>query len=391
VVSVDVMRGLTVAAMILVNDPGDPGEVYPQLRHAAWNGYTAADLVFPNFLFLAGVSLAFSLAGKVTRAKASGRGRLELARGLGRRSLNLILLKLALASLPRLRLRRMHSRIRIYGVLARTALCSLAAGLVLLFTLDVASLLMIAGALLAGYWHVMRWLPVPGIGWPVRDVPLLDPDNNLAAWLDRKIVGFLQRHLHAGGLYNITHDPEGLLSTAPAVATTLIGTCAGLVLRGAGSGYRKAAMLAVSGVASLAAGNAWGRRFPVNKNLWTSSFVLVSAGWSLLGLAGLYWLLDASSVRTRAALLQKLLQPAEVFGANALVAYAVADAGHTFSRYMHVREGGHSVSLRTWTYRHLFACQRSTPLRSLAFAVAYALACLMPNLWLWKRKIFVKL
>ena len=149
VLSIDVLRGLTIVLMILVNDPGDPHEVYPPLRHADWNGYTAADLVFPNFLFLAGASLVFSLQGRIESRRTP---KAELARSLARRSLNLIALKLVLAAIPTLRLRR----IRIFGVLVRIALCSLAAGLILLATLEIPVLLGITGALLAGYFGLLR-------------------------------------------------------------------------------------------------------------------------------------------------------------------------------------------------------------------------------------------
>jgi predicted acyltransferase len=219
VLSIDIMRGATIALMILVNDPGDWQEVYAPLRHAEWNGYTAADLVFPNFLFVAGASLVFSLQSRIER----GDSKLELARGLGRRSFNLLLLKLFIAGLPTFRLRR----IRIFGVLFRTALCSLAAGLILLVTLSTSVVLAIASSLLGGYYLLLR-LPIAGL-----NRPLLDADNNIAAWLDRKVAHLFHGELHTGALYNVTHDPEGLLSSLPAVSTVLLGACAALTMRSA--------------------------------------------------------------------------------------------------------------------------------------------------------------
>ncbi len=375
VLSIDIARGATIALMILVNDPGDPHEVYPALRHADWNGYTPADLVFPNFLFLAGASLVYSLQTRIESGRVS---KFEIARALGRRSVNLLLLKFFIAQVPTFRRRR----IRVFGVLFRTALCSLAAGLVLLQTRSMRSLLAVIGMLLGSYYVALR-MPVGGL-----NQPLLDSDNNLVAWLDRKVAHLFHGHLHNGALYNVTHDPEGLLSSAPALATVLIGSCAALLLRDSRlTPAVKAGVLALAGATSLAAGHAWHRSFPVNKNLWTSSYVLVSAGWSLLALAAIYTVFD---VRTPSRALRTLTRPANILGANALVAYAVSVAGHKVARTIQVPYDGHRVSLRTFVYRKVFARRHSTPLRSLGFAAAYAALCFGPNLLLWRRKIFVK-
>lgn len=370
--SIDIFRGLTVAAMILVNDPGDPQEIYAPLRHADWNGYTFADLIFPNFLFLAGASLVFSLDGRVKR----GDSRLELARGLGKRTVNLLLLKLVIAELPTFRLRR----IRIFGVLFRTALCTLLGGVVLLRTLRVATLMKVIAGLLAAYYLLLR------IPFGTVNQPLLDSDNNLTAWLDRHIAHLLHGELHTGALYNVTHDPEGLLSSLPALATVLMGACAALVLRGEQGPSEKAYTLATAGVASLALGTALDGVMPVNKNLWTSSYALVSGGWSLLGLAAIYWVFDVKKRKAPA-----IAVPAKIFGANALVAYALSTAVNKSLRLWHVRQGEHSVSVRTLAYRATFGRKKSSPARSLAFAVSYAAVMLLPNVWLWRRKIMVKI
>ena len=365
--------------MILVNDPGDPHEVFPPLRHADWNGYTAADLVFPNFLFLAGASLVFSLAPRLEKGTPS---KFELARALGRRSVNLLLLKFFIAQVPTFRRRR----IRVFGVLFRTALCSLAAGLILLQTTRLRTLLKIIAALLSGYWLALR-VPVNGL-----NQPMLDPDNNLAAWLDRKVAHVFHGHLHNGALYNVTHDPEGLLSSAPALATILMGSCAAIVLRSASKGSTlqeryPAAVLATAGMAALGAGHLWHRSFPVNKNLWTSSYALVSGGWSLLALAALYSLYD---VAKPSRVLTSLARPAQILGSNALVAYALSVAGHKVTRAVLVPSDGHKLSLRTFAYRKIFARKQTSPVRSLAFAASCVALCFLPNLLLWRRKLFVK-
>ena len=334
--------------------------------------------MFPNFLFLAGASLVFSLQSRVQR----GESKLNLARGLGRRSLNLLLLHFFVEGLPTFHMRR----IRIFGVLFRTALCSLAGGLILLVTLSTSALLAIVSILFGGYYLLLRF-PFAGL-----NRPLLDPDNNVAAWLDRKVAHLFHGQLHTGALYNVTHDPEGLLSSLPALGTVLLGCCAALTMRSGGqSPACKAGSLALSGAVSLMVGHVWDKDFPINKNLWTSSYALAAAGWSLLSLSALYWLYDVKQIQRRSRVARAATLPANIFGANALVAYAVSIAGHTLARSIHVQNQGHSISLRTYGYRRIFARCRSTPLRSLAFAAAYAALCFMPNLFLWRRKIFVKI
>ncbi len=215
---------------------------------------------------------------------------------------------------------------------------------------------------------------------------------DVAAALDRKVAHLFHGQLHTGALYNVTHDPEGLLSSAPALATVLIGACAALIMRDrALTPARKTTILAAAGVTSLAAGHLWHRAFPINKNLWTSSYVLSSAGWSLLSLATLYFAYDAHKVQQKSRIARVLTRPANIFGANALLAYALSIAVHKVARFIHVRHEDHTLSVRTFAYRKTFARKASTPLRSLAFAAAYAGIIFLPTLFLWRRKIFVKI
>src|SRR6266849_1053345 len=222
VLSIDVLRGLTIALMILVNDPGDWAHTYTQLDHAPWNGFTLTDFVFPNFLFLVGASIIFSLQSRIAR----GASKKTLALHILRRASLIFAIKMFLTAFPYFH----YPHFRIYGVLTRIALCYLAAGLICLVTQRARTLIAITAALLIGYWALMRFVPIPGIGTPTHDVPLLDPDRNLAAWLDRAISAFTQSTLHTGTLYEHTRDPEGLLSTLPAIATTLIGSLTALWL-----------------------------------------------------------------------------------------------------------------------------------------------------------------
>ena len=222
--SLDVFRGLTIAAMILVNDPGDGSASYWPLRHANWNGWTPTDLVFPFFLFIVGVAMAFSLRSRLQR----GNTRPQLLRHVLWRGFALFALGVFLNGFPN------HynvAHLRIYGVLQRIAICYVITAVLELWT-GWRTQLAIAIVCLAGYWTMMRYVPVPGFGIPCRDIPLLDPDRNLVAWLDRKLL--------MGHLYEGTRDPEGVLSTIPAIATSLFGLLTGKWLKAAYSPRVKA-------------------------------------------------------------------------------------------------------------------------------------------------------
>ncbi len=411
VLSIDVLRGLTIALMILVNDPGDWAHTYTQLDHAPWNGFTLTDFVFPNFLFLVGASIIFSLQSRIAR----GASKKTLALHILRRASLIFAIKMFLTAFPYFH----YTHFRIYGVLTRIALCYLAAGLICLVTQRARTLIAITAALLIGYWALMRFVPIPGIGTPTHDVPLLDPDRNLAAWLDRAISTFTQSTLHTGTLYEHSRDPEGLLSTLPAIATTLIGSLTALWLtrvrrvphdrRGLTapivgsvsypnlptppSPTYPLATLLITGTASLAAGLLWNLSFPINKNLWTSSYVLYSAGWSLLTLALCYWLIDMRRLNDTPAG-KALLWPWLVFGSNAITAFVVSNLIVKIMLWIKVSDSfsttGKPVTAWFWTYHHLFARNGSTNVTSLAFAIAVVAACFLPNWLLWRNRIFLK-
>jgi predicted acyltransferase len=400
VLSIDVLRGLTIALMILVNDPGDWGHTYSQLDHAPWNGFTLTDFVFPNFLFIVGASIIFSLESRITR----GDGKLNLAFHMFRRSATIFVIKMFLTAFPHFH----WTHLRIYGVLTRIALCYLVVGLICLVTRRARILLGIAGVLLVGYWALMRFVPVPGIGVPTHDIPLLDRDQNLAAWLDRAINAFTQRWLHTGRLYETTRDPEGLLSTLPAIATTLIGSATALWMRRTETRFTKRTDtfigrnrcrngLFLSGIVSLAAGFIWSNTFPINKNLWTSSYVLFAAGWSLLLLSFCYWIIDIRRLNeTRVG--KWLLWPWLVFGSNAITAFVISNFLVELMIWIKVPAGAlvnptapsTPISTWLWIYRHIFARYNSTNVTSLVFAIAFTALCFLPNWFLWRKKIFLK-
>jgi predicted acyltransferase len=413
VLSVDVLRGLTIALMILVNDPGDWAHTYSQLDHAAWNGFTLTDFVFPNFLFLVGASIIFSLQSRVAR----GDSKKLLALHIFRRAFLIFAIKMFLTAFPHFH----YGNLRIYGVLTRIALCYLIAGLICLITQRARTLAAITATLLIGYWVLMRFVPIPGIGTPTHEIPLLDQNNNLAAWLDRGINAFLQSTIHTGRLYEHTRDPEGLLSSIPAIATTLIGCITGLWLRRVSSATKDASSrpersgvegpphfahadtaitrsrllvgLTVAGIISLAAGLLWNLTFPINKNLWTSSYVLFAAGWSLLTLALCYWLIDMRHLNDKPAG-KAILWPWLVFGSNAITAFVVSNLLVEIMLWIKVPDSfsttGKPITAWLWSYRHLFARNRSTNITSLAFALTVVAVCFIPNWLLWRKRIFLK-
>jgi predicted acyltransferase len=403
VLSIDVLRGLTIALMILVNDPGDWTHTYTQLDHAKWNGFTLTDFVFPNFLFLVGASIIFSLQSRIARS-ASGildrATKKTLALHIFRRAFLIFAIKMFLTAFPYFH----YTHFRIYGVLTRIALCYLAAGLICLVTQRVRTLVAITASLLIGYWILMRFVPVPGLGTPTHDFPILDPDRNLAAWLDRAISAFTQRTIHTGTLYEHTRDPEGFLSTLPAIATTLIGCLTGLWLRRVETRnqYRISSSITpnrcLNGLISFAllsviAAILWNRSFPINKNLWTSSYVLYSATWSLLTLALCYWLVDMRRLNHTPSG-KALLWPWLVFGSNAITAFVISNLIVKIMLWIKVSDSfsttGKPVTAWFWTYRHLFARSGSTNVTSLAFAIAVVAACFLPNWYLWRKRIFLK-
>jgi len=384
VLSVDVVRGVTIAFMILVNDPGDWTHVYAQLDHSLWNGWTLTDLVFPNFLFLIGAAIIFSLQSRIAR----GDSRLNLAGHIVRRAAILFALDLFISAFPHFHL----TNLRIFGVLTRIALCYLFAGLICLATRKITLLALIAASLLIGYWILLRFVPVPGLGVPGRDIPFMDPNANLTSWIDRGFNALTQHYLHTGHLYRGTRDPEGLLSTLPAIATSLIGAIAGLVIRlPQYTPARKRNILALGAILFLAAGELWNLTFPINKNLWTSSFVLFTAGCSLLGLTLAYWFVDMQRIQDNSSVARAALWPWLVLGSNAIVVYALSDFLVEILDWIKVQNNGKIITAGNWIYIHGFSHGHSTEITSLAFAIAFVLVCFLPNWLLWRRRIFIKI
>src|SRR6267142_1683400 len=279
--------------MVLVNNPGTWRAVYPPLRHATWHGWTATDVIFPFFVFIVGVAIPLALGPRLERD-----GRAAVALKVVRRSIVIFGLGIVLNGFPWF----VWAELRIPGVLQRIAVCYLVAAVVYLLTSTRAQA-SIASGLLLGYWLVMTTVPVPGYG--AGD---LSPEGNLAAYLDRAILG---PHIWQ---FAKVYDPEGILSSVPAVATALLGVLTGTWLRSGRRSDSIAAWLALAGIAGIAVGELWGWWFPINKSLWTSSYVMLTAGIALVGLAGCYWLIEVRERRRWAI-------PFAVLGVNALVLF----------------------------------------------------------------------
>lgn len=358
-VSLDAFRGLSVAGMILVNNPGSWNHVYPPMLHAEWHGWTPTDLIFPFFLFIVGVSMAFSVAPRLE----SGADRAMVVKKIIKRSLIIIALGLFLAGFPRFNI----STLRFPGVLQRIGLVYLCAG-VLVAYLSRRGIVMLTVGLLLGYWALMTLVPVPGFG--AGD---LSPEGNLAAFIDRTVFG---THI-----WREMWDPEGLLSTLPAIATTLTGVMTGWWMRTGRDKREIAGWMFVAGWMAVIAGLAWGAVFPINKNLWTSSYVIFTSGAALEALAVCYWLIDVEG-RKRWA------QPAVAFGMNAITVFVLS--GLLAKILLITHAGPDGATTCTWVYRSLFVPIAGELNGSLAFAVT-TLALWLSVAWLMlRRHIFIK-
>jgi len=348
-VSLDAFRGLTIAAMILVNNPGTWSAMYWPLGHAEWHGWTPTDLIFPFFMFMVGMAMNYS-------RKTSFREAL-------RRAAVLFGLGVFMAAFPFFNL----ATVRIPGVLQRIALGYLAAWVVRRWLGPLGQALVCA-LLLLGYWLLMTRVPVPG-----GLAPNLEPATNLGAWLDRLLLdGHLWRQTKVW-------DPEGLLSTLPAIATTLLGVLAGEWLRSSRSQRTKVAGLLVGGLVLTLLGLAWGESFPINKNLWTSSYVLFTGGLAAYLFAVTYLIADVYGVRG-------WTRPWVVYGTNAIFVFVAS--GLVAKLLAIVKLGG--IPLQTHLYQGLFAWWLAPVNASLAYAISNIVAWYLVLLWMDRRGIHLK-
>lgn len=337
--SLDAFRGATIAAMILVNNPGSWAHIYPPLRHAEWFGWTPTDLIFPFFLFIVGAAMAFSMRRYVEREapKKAAAGR------IARRVVVLFLLGLVLNGFWEYHL----ATIRIPGVLQRIALVYLIASVVVL-TVGGRAQLVLAGVMLGAYTAMLMLVPFPG-----DDAGRMTPSSNIVRSVDLTLLG--RWHLYRGS----PTDPEGLLSTIPAVVTALSGYWVGLLVRDRKRDGALCARLIVAGLVCAATGQVLGYVHPISKPLWTSTYVLLTSGLAAACFGACLWAIDVRGWR-------RWSRPFEVMGVNAIFVFVAS--GLVARVLVKVDVGG--TTLKGWIYTHGFGSWLDGANASLGFAIA---------------------
>jgi len=366
-VSLDAFRGITIAAMILVNNPGTWNAVYKPLQHAHWNGWTPTDLIFPFFLFIVGIAIVFAFSKRLTL----GQTKKDLYLKIIRRTLILFGLGLFLNGFPFFNL----STIRIPGVLQRIAITYFFASIIYL-NFDIKVIYYITFGILAVYWIIMKTIPVPGYGAGV-----LEPVGNLCWYIDSHIF---RGHTWAGAPAP-GFDPEGLLSTLPAISSVLFGILTGNYIKRKINEYEKVSSLFVWGFFAVIGSYIVSIWFPINKNLWTSSYVLLTTGMALIFLATCYWLIDIKGYK-------KWSVPFLIYGSNAITVYTLSGiiARMLIFLFKVKLSDGEVITLKAYLFRTLFASWLPPHQASLAYAIVYDLILLGFMTILYKKKIFIK-
>ncbi|MDC8772045.1 acyltransferase family protein [Roseateles albus] len=371
--SLDAFRGFTIAAMLLVNNPGDWAHLYPSLAHAKWHGWTFTDWVFPFFVFICGISMTISL----TRRIELGDEKLLLLWQTARRSLLIIALGLLLNFIPSFSL----SELRIPGVLQRLGLCTLLAAPIVLWCSWRAQLWWAVG-LLVGYSLIQLYVPVPDAQGVWHRGSLL-PGEDVGAWLDRALLdGHLWQH-------SKTWDPEGLLSTLPALAGLLAGALTGQWLLSKREPSEKSQGLMVAGLACLGLGellNVW--LMPINKSLWTPSYAVAMTGWALLIFVVFYWLLDAMPSARWRRCLSRGASPLLMLGMNALFIFTLSGL---LAKLLGHWQLSKAQTLKAWLYAPILALEMRPENASLLYALAFTAALWLMAWALWARRCFIKI
>jgi len=361
--TLDVFRGITIALMIIVNNPGGAA-YYSFLQHATWNGLTFADIVFPFFIFIVGAAIPFSLTKRIDQ----GTSKKKLFVGVIRRTLILFALGLLINGFPTFDL----ATFRIMGVLQRIALCYFFASIIFMY-LKPKWQIILTVAIPIAYWMLMTLVPVPGYGAGV-----LTEDGNLAGYLDRLLLG---RHIYT---YTGTYDPEGLLSTLPALATALIGVLAGQYLKSTVTPKTKTVKLLLFGSVSTAIGLVWNFWFPINKNLWTSSYVLFTGGIAILILAVCFYTIETRGYTS-------WTKPFTILGLNAILIYVLSEIVNLVLIYPISLTENTITSLRSLIYEQLFSSWAGPLHGSFLYALAFLAFCWAIAATLYRKRIFLKI
>ncbi len=372
--SLDVFRGMTIAGMVLVNNPGTWSAIYSPLAHAEWHGATPTDFVFPFFLFIVGIAITLALGKRVEQAGINK----DIYLKIFRRALIIFALGLFLATFPFYNFIKGEwldiSTIRIMGVLQRIAVCYLIASLIFVRT-NWKQQAIIAVALLLVYWALMTLINVPNC----EITTFNDKTCNLAAYIDRLIL--TENHIWKSSK---VFDPEGILSTLPAIATTLAGVLCGHWLRREKNDYEKVAAMFFFGVVLTTIGWGWSFWFPINKSLWTSSYVVYTAGLALCFLGFCYWLIDIKGYRRWA-------KPFFIFGVNALALFVFSGLMAKLLGLIKVTSAeGNEISLQKWIFDSVFLPLASPINASLIYAVGFILLWLFLMWLLYRKRIFIK-
>ena len=372
--SLDVFRGMTIAGMVLVNNPGTWSAIYPPLEHAAWHGATPTDLVFPFFLFIVGIAITLALGKRVEQGGVNR----EIYLKIIKRAALIFAIGLLLATFPFYNFTKGEwldiSTVRIMGVLQRIAVCYLFASLIFVRT-NWKQQAIIAAALLFVYWALMTLINVPNC----EITTFNDKACNLAAYIDRLVL--TENHIWK---QSKIFDPEGILSTIPAISTTLAGVLCGHWLRNNRNDNEKVSALFFFGVVLAAIGWCWSFWFPINKSLWTSSYVVYTAGLALLFLGFCYWLIDIKGYR-------KWTKPFVIFGVNALALFVGSGLMAKLLGLIKISGSqGKVISLQGWIFDSIFL-PLATPINaSLMFAVSFILLWLFLMWLLYRKRIYIK-
>jgi predicted acyltransferase len=370
--SLDVFRGATVAAMILVNNPGDWGHIYAPLEHASWHGCTPTDLIFPFFLFIVGVSITYAMSSKKADPQAHTKTILKAAK----RAAILFGLGLFLSLYPKIFTEPVNAfaNVRLPGVLQRIAVVFLISSIIFLKNSE-KNIMRIASGILILYWIIMTFIPVPGTGFAN-----LEKETNMGAWIDRNVL--TEAHLWKSAK---TWDPEGILSTLPAIASGLIGVLVGAFLRRKEleDGY-KVSWLFSTGLMLFIGGMIWSLQFPLNKSLWTSSFVLYTGGLATMILSSCYWIIDVNKY-------QRYTLPFVVYGKNAITVFFLSGLLPRTMNMIKVRNAdGTESGLESFLYTNFFSTNFSPINASLAWAIAQICFWFVILYIMYRKNIFIK-
>lgn len=357
-ISLDVFRGITIAAMIVVNYPGSWGHVYAPLLHKDWHGVTPTDLIFPFFLFIVGISIALAFTKQIDKGipARSMYGKVII------RSLKIFAVGILLNLWPLFN----FGDLRVAGVLQRISIVFLVCAFLFLLT-KWKTQAIVGLVLLTGYWLALTLIPTPGYG-----VAMLEPGANLAAWFDGKFL--------PGALWHKTWDPEGLFSTLPAIASGISGMLVGRIITGSGNAERKILYILTAGFLATIAGQVWGWHFPMNKPIWTSSYVLFTSGLAAMVLGASMFIIDLLG-HTRGT------KPWLAFGSNAITVYVLA--GTLSFLFYSLPMGGESLNVHFFNL--LTSVGVAPKLTSLLYALLFLGILYIPTVILYRKKIFIKL